>query len=115
MSFVHLFASSLKDTLSLELSQQLIDHAAELICLFFARSTSSNRYSRVVLANSALLHSLRILNIVYLESNSWEDFLHYDKDNSLFFNAGQCYLDFLAIFVIVVPNEACLDMLTVRQ
>ena len=42
MSFVHLFASSLKDTLSLELSQQLIDHAAELICQFFARSTSSN-------------------------------------------------------------------------
>ena len=109
MSFIHLFANSLKETLSLELGQELIHHVVELICRFFASGTSANRYSRVVLANSALLHSLRILNIVYLDSSSWEDFLHDDKDNSTFFNAKQCYIDILAILVIVVPNKACLD------
>ena len=102
ISFICLFAHSLRDTMSLELSREVVDHAAELICRFFASGTSSIRYSRAVLAKSSLLHSFRILKIEYLESKLWKRFLH--DDVTLFFNSAQCYEDILAILVIIVPE-----------
>ena len=109
MSFISILLNSLDGILESVLYQNLTDNATELICQFIETDTVYMRYSRVVSAYAALLHSYRLLSVVIPDLSSWNLYIQHDNPSN-YFNLKQCYRDFAQTPIIVTFEMTLINL-----